>query len=189
MAQHFGCTVALEGLKAFAATPAAKFCAASSSTGLLLFKNNHSVRERSTYALILMHCTESTESQASRHGFCANAGMAPAGATTLPLAGRIGLLDNGGWQHKGQLGEQAACLDSKLCGLARAIALKSVVWSTRRVAGEAYKAWLRLPYVCASNSEEGQPNAQEGQPKTRRRDTGLKERVGRKPCRRNTNVV
>ena len=115
--------------------------------------------------------------------------MARSGGTTSPLALRIGLRENGGWQNKGQLGEQAACLDSKLWGLARAIALKSVVWSTRRVAGEAYKAWLRLPYVCASNSEEGQPNAQEGQPKTRRRDTSLKERVGRTPCRLNTKVV
>ena len=90
------------GLQAFAV--AAKFCAASSSTGLLHFKNNHSVR-KSTYALILMHCTESTDS--SRHGFCANAGMAPAGATRSPLAGRIGLLDNGGWQNQGQLEELA----------------------------------------------------------------------------------
>ena len=104
---------------------------------------------------------------------------------------RIGLRENGGGRIRdnSRSRPRAACLDSKLCGLARAIALKSVVWSTRRIAGEAYKAWLRLPYVCASNSEEGQPNAQEGQPKTRRRDTGLKERVGRTPCRLNTKVV
>ena len=87
MAQHFDCTVAMHwsGTSSKTANPC----------------------ERSTYALILMHCTESTESQASRHGLCANAGMAPAGATTLPLAGRIGLLDNGGWLNKGQLEEQA----------------------------------------------------------------------------------
>ena len=85
--------------------------------------------------------------------------------------------------------EQQLVLTQSFCVARSQIALKSLVWSTRRVAGEAYKAWLRLPYVCASNSKEGQPNAQEGQPKTRRGDTGLKERVGRKSCRRNTNVV
>ena len=153
-----------------------------------LFKNSHCVREKRDGTDLMHCCTESTTLNSSRHGFCANAGMAPAGATRSPLAGRIGLLENGGWQNKGQL--CAACLDSSQAALALSqIALKSLVWSTRRVAGEAYKAWLRLPYVCASSSKEGQPNAQEGQPKTRRRDTSLKERVGRTPCRLNTKVV
>ena len=192
MAQHFDCTVALEGLKAFAATPAAKFCAASSSTGLVPLRKQPLRAKEARIALILMHCcSESTALNSSRHGFCANPGMAPAGATTSPLPCASVCARTGGGRIKdsSRSRPRAACLDSKLCGLARAIALKSVVWSTRRVAGEAYKAWLRLPYVCASNSEEGQPNAQEGQPKTRRGDTGLKERVGRTPCRLNTKVV
>ena len=174
MAQHFYCT--------------------GGSTGLVPLRKQPLRAKEARIALILMLCcTESTARHraVSRHGFCANAGMAPSSGTTSPLALRIGLRENGGdrIRDNSRSRPRAACLDSKLCGLARAIALKSVVWSTRRVAGEAYRAWLRLPYVCASNSEEGQPNAQEGQPKTRRRDTSLKERVGRTPCRLNTKVV
>ena len=145
--------------------------------------------ERSAYALILMHCTESTWSLAT--GFARTRGwlLRAARRVRLPCASVRARTGVARIRDNSRSRPRAACLDSKLCGLARAIALKSVVWSTRRVAGEAHKAWLRLPYVCASNSEEGQPNAQEGQAKTRRRDTGLKERVGRTPCRLNTKAV
>ena len=115
--------------------------------------------------------------------------MAPSGGTTSLLALRIGLRETGGGRIKDNSGSKQLVLTQSY---ARSLSDSGSKFGVRQLDASLAKP-TRLGCVChivrASNSKEGQPNAQEGQPKTRRRDTILKERVGRKSCRRNTKAV
>ena len=99
---------------------------------------------------------------------------------------RIGLRETGGGRIKDNSGSKQLVLTQSY---ARSLSDSGSKFGVRQLDASLAKP-TRLGCVChivrASNSKEGQPNAQA---KTRRRDASLKERVVRKSCRRNTNVV